>query len=132
MKITVSGNLFTLSSAESKRIFLAGLTKTMCEAAQKAIVLGFERSVQLAAMVGERIDQEAIRTIYRSLKVKVKSENPLRLEAKFEDDYSHWYSGEKLPQELADILQEIIKESISRWFNSPEPARIIKKALVGR
>lgn len=130
MEVTASGNLFTMLNVGSRQKFVKDLSEEFAGALQKAIIADFERSVQLAAMVGDTADQEALRTIYRSLKVKIKTYYPLELEAKFDDDYSHWYGGEEMPKEMADVLQEIIDTSIREWFNSEEPGNIIKKALV--
>jgi hypothetical protein len=128
--ITVRGKIFTSSTADSRRALFADISEKLAKAVQEYVIEGFDRSVQLAAMVGERADQEALRAIYRSIKVKVKNVEPLDLEVRFEDDYSHWYGGEELPQEVADVLQEIIESSLNTWFNTPEPGDIIVEALV--
>lgn len=130
MKILVTGNIFTLLDVGSREEFLKDTSDKLAEEVQKEIIIDFERSVQLATLAGAAIDQEAIRAIYRSLKVKVKTYYPLELEAKFEDDYSHWYVGEELPQEMADVLQDIIDTSLKEWFNSNKPGKIIEEALV--
>jgi hypothetical protein len=130
VELIAKGNLFTSFSDDQKRVLYEQIAKDLAEAAQQQIILRFDNSVQLASMVGQRADQEALRAIYRSLKVNIKSIDPLKLEAIFDDDYSHWYGGEELPEEVATILQDIIESSLRDWFNTPEPSEIILKTLV--
>lgn len=128
--IIAKGNLFTSVTANSRDMLFDIIAKNLVESLQKHLIREFDRSVQLAALVGQRADQEALRAIYRSIKVEIKERDPLRLEAKFKDDYSHWYGGEELPEDIAEMLQKIIDEGIAEWFNTPKPGEIIKEALV--
>lgn len=130
IRISASGRLFTSFSSDAKQVIYEQIAKSLADAAREEIILKFDSSVKLASMIGQSMDQEALRAMYRSLKVDIKSIDPLKLEAKFKDDYSHWYGGEEIPQDMADTLQEIIESAVKNWFDSPEPGDIILKALV--
>lgn len=130
MKISIRGKMLTTFSSQERNEMLSKLANELSNSAEVAIHRGFERSVQLSAMVNLMTDKEAIRTILRGFKVRVSSFDPLRLKAVFSDDLKHWYdNGENLPEELANVLQTTMDESIKVWLNSREPSEIVAKVL---
>lgn len=131
MQLTISGKSLTAFSQDQKRLIYEELSKKLAKSAQEAILQGFNRSVELAAIVGQRADAEAIRAITRGLKVEVLNVDPLQLEAKFQDDYAHWYGGQELPEDVAETLQEIIDTAIQNWLGSPEAGKVVEEVLLG-
>ncbi|MGW8177837.1 MAG: hypothetical protein ACWGQW_03470 [bacterium] len=131
MQLTISGKALTAFSQDQKRLIYEELSKKLAQSAQEFILRGFNRSVELAAMVGERSDAEAIKAITRGLKVEVLNVDPLRLEAKFQDDYAHWYGGQDLPDDVAETLQKIIDTAIQDWLGSPEAGKVVEEVLLG-
>lgn len=131
-RISVEGNLFTANSPSKQKAIFIELSGKLAASLQEYIIKELDQSVQLATLVGQRPDQEALRTIWRSLKVNITNIDPMKLEAVFEDDYSHWYSGEILPEEIGDIMRKIIEAGIDEWFNTKIPGDIIKDALVAQ
>lgn len=132
MKLSVAGKLLTTSSNEEQRILYSELAEKLSAGAEEAIHRGFNRNVQLSAMIGVMTNQEAARAIIRSLRVEVKNVDPQRLslEAKFEDDLGHLYGGDdNVPDDVAKLLQEIIDTSINDWLRTPEPSKILAEVL---
>lgn len=128
--ISASGSLLTSFSDDSRQKVYEQIAKDMAEAIKQEILLSFDNSVKLAALIGQRADQEALRAIYRSIKINVKSSNPLLLEVEFKDDYSHWYGGEELPQEVADALNNIIESSVKNWFTTTKPGDVALQTML--
>lgn len=130
IELTIKGRLLTSTSKDQRRQIYEEIAKKLAESAQEAIHQGFRRSTELAAMVGQRSDADAIKAIIRGLKVEVLNIDPLSLEAKFKDDYAHWYGGQDLPDDVAETLQEIIDISIQDWLGSPQSGKIVEEILL--
>lgn len=131
IELTISGRLFTAFTVNEQIALLEDLADRLAESVRETILEGFDRSVKLAAMVGQRADQEAVRAITRSIKVEVLSFDPISLEVKFEDDYSRWYGGEELPEDVAETLQEVIDSSIQNWLLEPKSGNVVSEVLLG-
>jgi len=129
MKLEAKGKLLTSSTGDERNMVIKTLADKLAKSAQEAIQRGFERNVQLAAMVGSMADQEAVRAITRSLRVEVRSIDPLRLEAKFKDDLGHWYGGGELPDDLAKLLQDVMDKSLQDWFGFDAPGKILAEVM---
>ena len=129
VELKVSGRLLTSFTIDARHIVLQEFADKISESATTAIHNGFNRNVQLASMVGTMADQEAVRAILRSLKVEIKSIDPLSLEAKFQDDLGHWYGGGEMPEDVSKLLQEIIDSSLVDWFRAEEPNKILVEVL---
>jgi hypothetical protein len=126
--ITFKGKIFALSGPEGDGEFM-DLANELAESMRKYLIRKFEDSVQLAIVLGTRIDQEAIRAIVRSIKVNIESYETFKFSAMFKDDYSHWYAGQVLPDDISELLQNIMNEGIREWINEGEPKTVMAKAL---
>ena len=128
-EIQILGRLFTAFSVSDKRSIYKDLADKFSAAIKDTVITNIERSNQLLSMVGERPDQDAIRAIYRGIKVNVRDIEAMSLEIKFDDNYKHLYSNQELPDDVVKILQDIIDKAINNWFRSPEPGNIINEVL---
>lgn len=126
--VSFNGKLFALSGSKGDSIYM-DMADKFAESMRKFLISKFEESIQLAIMLGNRIDQEAIRAIIRSIKVNVESYETFKFSTIFKDDYSHWYAGQELPNDVAKILQDIMNNGIKEWFKSDKPQSIIAEVL---
>lgn len=131
MELTISGNLLTAFKQDQKRLIYKELATKLAKSLEESIHTGFKRSTELATMIGQRADADAIKAITRGLKVEILNIDPLSLEAKFQDDYAHWYGGQDLPEDVAETLQGIIDTSINNWLGSPEAGKVVEEVLLG-
>ena len=76
------------------------------------IIRAIERSVELAAFVGQNADPEIIRNIINSVHVEKTPVFPPSITIEFKNDLGAWY-GEP-PQELLDMLKGIIDLALER------------------
>jgi hypothetical protein len=125
----IKGDAATAFEPEEQRDLILKMVEKMAESVRNVILREFESSIKLMAYAGEYGDEEAIRAITRSVKVEVIPSNPPDLTVEFKDDLSHWYEGGELPDELVEILQNIINESIEKWSKSPEAVGLIVEYL---
>jgi len=128
-ELLISGKLLTSNTADEINNILEDYANKLAEEAESIIHDGFNRNVQLSAMIGVMADQEAVRAILRSLKVEVISIDPIRLEAKFEDSLGHWYGSSKLPDDVSKLLQDIIDTSLNNWIRDKDHNKILIEVL---
>lgn len=127
--LETKSKVLTSGSSSDQNKILHDLSSKLATSAQEFIRRGFERSVELASMVGNMSNQDAVRAILRSLKVEIIRVDPISLQAKFEDDLSHLYGGQALPPELSKLIQRIIDSSLENWFMVNEPSKVLKEVL---
>ena len=104
------------------------VAEKFAEAIKQNILNEINRSIELSSFVGQYTDQESIRTILRSVNVKVSPELPPVIEASIKDEYGHWYGG--IPEEINETLQSLIDDVMSRWAISAEPSNIFAQVLM--
>lgn len=127
-ELTIKGKLLTALSNDDKNKIYKEMYENLIESAREFILKEFSESVRISTILGQRPDQEVIRTIIRGIKVTLKSADPLILTAVFKDDYSHWYGGD-LPKEIADVMSELLHESLKKWSNTDIPKNVIISTL---
>lgn len=132
MKIVLKskGRVLSSGSEEARNEIIRELATKMSESLRYEVHKNFERDVQLTAIAGQMSDQDVVRAILRSLIVNIRSLDPISLEAKFEDYLAHWYKTEEgLPKELSDKMQQLLNDSIKKWFSVGKPKEILAEVL---
>lgn len=126
--VSFIGNLFVLSGPKGDSIYMK-VADEFVKSIKEHLINKFNESIQLSIMLGSRTDQEAIRAIIRSIKVRVKSYETFEFTTEFNDDYSHWYAGQELPDDVAETLRVIINEGTKDWIKSGKPQSIMNEVL---
>ena len=129
ISLNIAGRMLTSSKHEDKKAIYKELGDGFSKSLKEHIHIAFDRSIQLAAYVGNMTDQEVVRAMLRSLIVSTTDYDPIRLEAKFDDKYAHLYGGGKLPDELSKIIQDLIDNSIKEWLSLGEGSKILNEVL---
>jgi hypothetical protein len=125
--ITIEGPIEP--TKENLTEILGKLAERTAESIERFIELEFERSVQLAAFVGQNADPEAVKAIIRGIKANVVPGDPPSVEIEYKDDLSHWYNKGETPPELIEFLNELANTAIEKWFREQERQPILEQVL---
>ena len=94
---------------------IASTTESIVVSIKEAITAEIGKSVQLAAFVGQNTDPEIIRNIINGIEVKADQAWPPSITIECVDSVGKWFGNREIPEELAEMLTQIIDGVLSRW-----------------
>jgi len=94
------------------RTIIDSTTDKMVKYFKDLIITRIERSVEIAAFVGQNSDPEVIRSIINGIKVEKTPTQPPSISIEFKNEFGAWY-GEP-PKELLEMIKGVIDSALGQ------------------